>query len=206
VRALWAAVVTGAIAFASLIVVRSDAERLWHGLTTWPGVAAVVVSAIAGAGALALVFVRRFEPARAVSAVAVASIIAGWALAQRPQLLPGLTISEAAAGRATIIATLIGLAVGSLILVPSLGILFGMVLGGTFSAPPAPQPVSAGSAHAQPTDFSRQTAFCVVGLVAGALVLFVGDAAWSIALGAGLLLVAGACGFLVLARSLVAAA
>jgi hypothetical protein len=44
-----------------------------------------------------------------------------------------------------------------------------------------------------------------VGLVAGALVLVVGDAAWSIAIGAGLLLVAGAFGFVVVARSLASA-
>jgi cytochrome bd ubiquinol oxidase subunit II len=205
VRALWSAVATGAIAFASLLVVHNDAERLWHGLTTWPGVGAVIVSAAGGAGALALVVARRFEPARVVSVVAVAAIIAGWALAQRPELLPGLSISEAAAGRATLVATLIGLAVGSLILIPSLGILFGMVLGGTFSAAPAPQPLSAAGARPQMADPARPTALCVVGLVAGTLVLVVGDAAWSIALGAGLLLVAGACGFVIVARSLVAA-
>jgi RNA polymerase sigma factor (sigma-70 family) len=54
-RALGSAIVTGLIAFASLIVVRSDDGHLWHGLTRWPGIAAVLVSAIAGAGALGLV-------------------------------------------------------------------------------------------------------------------------------------------------------
>jgi cytochrome bd ubiquinol oxidase subunit II len=202
-RALWSAVVTGAIAFASLIVVHSDAERLWHGLTSWPGGAAVVVSALAGAAALGLVARRRFEVARVVSVVAVAAIIVGWALAQRPELLPGLTIAHAAASRATIVATLIGLAVGCLILIPSLGILFRMVLRGTFSAAPA-QAAPTTALRVVP-DPGRQTSLCVVGLVAGALVLAVGDAAWSIAVGAGLLLVAGAFGFVVVARSLAAA-
>jgi cytochrome bd ubiquinol oxidase subunit II len=204
-RALWSAVVTGVIAFASLIVVRSDSERLWHGLTKWPGIAAVLVSALAGAAALGLVARRRFEPARVVSVVAVAAIIVGWALAQRPEILPGLTIAQAAASRATLVATLIGLAVGSLILVPSLGILFRMVLRGTFSAEPAaaaPTPASRASIVWDP---GRRTALCVVGLVVGALVLVVGDAAWSIAIGAGLLLVAGAFGFVVVARSLASA-
>jgi cytochrome bd ubiquinol oxidase subunit II len=204
-RALWSAVITGATAFASLIVVRSDAERLWDGLTKWPGSATVVVSAVAGATALGLVARRRFEPARAVSVVAVAAIIVGWALAQRPEILPGLTIAQAAAGRATIVATLIGLAVGCLILAPSLGILFRMVLRGTFSAAPAPTASTGASRVSVVWDPSRQTSLCVVGLVAGALVLVVGDAAWSIAIGAGLLLVAGACGFVVVARSLAAA-
>jgi cytochrome bd ubiquinol oxidase subunit II len=204
-RALWSAVVTGAIAFASLIVVRSDAERLWHGLTRWPGGASVVVSALAGAGALGLVARRRFEAARVVSVVAVAAIIVGWALAQRPEILPDLTIAHAAASRATIVATLIGLAVGCLILIPSLGILFRMVLRGTFSAAPAPAAPTTASRVSVVWDPGRQTSLCVVGLVAGALVLVVGDAAWSIAIGAGLLLVAGAFGFVVVARSLAAA-
>ena len=88
----------------------------------------------------------------------------------------------------------------------AVGILFGMVLGGTFNAAAAPQPLSAVGARPQTADPARPTALCVVGLVAGTLVLVVGDAAWSIALGAGLLLVAGACGFVIVARSLVAAA
>lgn len=200
-RAIGAAIATGAIAFAALIVVHGDAEGLWHGLTRWPGVVAVVLSAIAGLGALLLISTRRFEPARAVSVLAVAGVVAGWALAQRPQLLPGLTISQAAAGRATLVATLVGLAVGSLILVPSLGILYRMVLQGTFSAsPPPPAVLAPGKPFSDP---GRQAAAIVVALAVGALVLVVGDAAWSIAIGASLLLVAGACGFIVVARSLV---
>ncbi|MDX6568823.1 MAG: cytochrome bd ubiquinol oxidase subunit [Gaiellales bacterium] len=200
-RALGSAIVTGLIAFASLIVVRSDDGHLWHGLTRWPGIAAVLVSAIAGAGALGLVATRRFGPARPASVVAVAAIITGWALAQRPELLPGLTISQAAASRATLVATLLGLAVGSLILIPSLGILFRMVLQGTFSEE-APPRLAVGSGLAF-TDPRRQASLVVVALVVGTLVLVVGDAAWSIAIGAGLLLFAGACGFVLVARSLV---
>jgi cytochrome d ubiquinol oxidase subunit II len=204
-RALVTAVVTGAIALASLLVVRSDSDRLWHGLTSWPGVGAVVVSAIAGVAALGLVAGRRLEPARVVSAIAVAAIIAGWALAQRPEILPGLSISQAAAGRATLIATLVGLAIGSLILFPSLGILFRMVLRRSFTAAPAPtaptEPPRVPASWAP----GRGTALCVAGVVAGALVLVVGDAAWSIAIGTGLMLVAGACGFVVVARSLASA-
>jgi cytochrome bd ubiquinol oxidase subunit II len=163
-----------------------------------------VVSAIAGAGALGLVASRRLEPARVVSVIAVAAIIAGWALAQRPEILPGLSISQAAAGRPTLVATLIGLAVGSLILVPSLGMLFHMVLGGTFNAPPSTAALAPAATGGAATESSRGTALCVVGLAAGALVLVVGDAAWSLALGAALLLTAAASGFIIVARSLTA--
>jgi cytochrome d ubiquinol oxidase subunit II len=201
-RALASAVVTGAIAFAALLVVRSDADRLWSGLSSWPGIGAVIVSAIAGVAAFGLVAGRRREPARVVSAVAVAAIIAGWALAQRPEILPGLTISQAAASRATLVATLIGVAAGSLILFPSLGILFRMVLRGSFSTAPAPTAPSEPPHVPASWDPGRRAALCVVGLAAGVLVLVIGDADWSIAIGAGLMLVAGACGFVVVARSL----
>jgi cytochrome d ubiquinol oxidase subunit II len=199
-RALVAAIVAGALAFIGLIVVRQDDARLWHGLTSWPGAAAVIVSALAGVAALGLIVTRRLEPARVVSVIALAAVIAGWALAQRPELLPGLTVSQAAAGRATLVAALIGLAAGSVILVPSLALLFRLVLRGTFAAPASPGQLSP-STRPEP-DPRRPASICAVGLVVGALVLVVGDAAWSITVGAALLLVFGACGFAIVARSL----
>ena len=60
------------------------------------------------------------------------AVVAGWALAQRPELLPGLTVEEAAAGRPVLIATIVGVALGGLILIPSLALLFGLVLHGRF--------------------------------------------------------------------------
>jgi cytochrome d ubiquinol oxidase subunit II len=42
-RALVAAVVAGVVALAGLIVVRQDDDRRWHGLSSWPGAAAVAV-------------------------------------------------------------------------------------------------------------------------------------------------------------------
>jgi cytochrome d ubiquinol oxidase subunit II len=62
----------------------------------------------------------------------VAAVVAGWALAQRPELLPGLTVEEAAAGRPVLIATIVGVALGAVILIPSLALLFGLVLHGRF--------------------------------------------------------------------------
>ncbi|MEO9174831.1 MAG: hypothetical protein ABI317_04890, partial [Gaiellales bacterium] len=121
-------------------------------------------------------------------------------LAQRPELLPGLSVSQAAAGRPTLVAALIGLAAGSVILIPSLGLLFRLVLHGTFAA--AASPVQLVPSTRPAPDPRRSASVCAVGLVAGALVLVVGDAAWSIGIGAALLLVFGACGFAVVARSL----
>jgi cytochrome d ubiquinol oxidase subunit II len=115
-----------------------------------------------------------------------------------------VTIAEAAASRATLVAVLIGLAVGSLILIPSLALLFRLVLRGTFDADPQSGERALPGHDSALGDAGRAPALCLVGLAAGALTLVVGDQAWSIAVGAALLLIAGAYGFAVVARSLAA--
>jgi cytochrome bd ubiquinol oxidase subunit II len=131
-RALLTGAVTGALAFAALVVVHFDAGRVGERLLEWPALAAVTASALAGISTLELVRRSRFEPARYGASVAVGSLVAGWALAQRPELLPGLGVEEAAAGRPTLLATVVGVALGAVILVPSLAMLFGLVLRGRF--------------------------------------------------------------------------
>jgi cytochrome bd ubiquinol oxidase subunit II len=135
-RALAAGVVAGAIAFGGLFVLSSDAERIYDGLTSGAGLVAVGASLAAGAATLWFVVRRRLEAARWSAAVAVGTLVAGWALAQQPLLLPGLTVEQAAAGDATIVALLVSIAVGAVILVPSLALLFGLVLGGRFDERP----------------------------------------------------------------------
>jgi cytochrome d ubiquinol oxidase subunit II len=71
------------------------------------------------------------------ASLAVAAVIAGWALAQRPYLLPGLTVHEAAASHATLVAVVIAVVLGALVLGPSLGLLFWLVLGGHFERAPS---------------------------------------------------------------------
>jgi cytochrome d ubiquinol oxidase subunit II len=131
-RALAAGVATGAIAFAALAVVAVDADRVGERLLEWPAVAVVVASAVAGLLTLELLRRSHFEAARYGASAAVASVVAGWALAQRPELLPGLTVEQAAADRSTLIATIVGVLIGALVLIPSLAILFGLVLRGRF--------------------------------------------------------------------------
>ena len=131
-RGLAAGLATGAIALAALAVVAVDADRLGERLLEWPALAAVAASAVAGLLTLGLVRRSRFEAARYGASGAVASVIVGWALAQRPELLPSLTVEEAAAGRSTLVVTVAGVAVGGLVLIPSLAMLFGLVLRGRF--------------------------------------------------------------------------
>jgi hypothetical protein len=76
----------------------------------------LIVSVLAGSATLALVWLRRFEPARYTAAVAVAAIVAGWALAQSPEILPGLTVDEAAASHDTLVAVIVAVIGGGLLL------------------------------------------------------------------------------------------
>jgi cytochrome d ubiquinol oxidase subunit II len=133
-RALAMAVVAGAAALSGLVVVRYDARPIWDGLTGRAGLVAVAASALGGLATVVLVLRRRYGLARLSAAIAVAAIIAGWGLAQRPRFLPGLTIEQAAAGRSTLVALIVSLAIGGVILIPSLAFLFGLVLRGHFDA------------------------------------------------------------------------
>src|SRR5262249_7346089 len=153
--------VGGVVALAGLITVERDDARLWHTLIRWPADAAVALSAAAGIIAILCLVNRRFELARIVSAAAVAAVIAGWALAQRPEMLPGITVSEAAAGRETLIAVLVGLAVGALILVPSLFVLFRMVLRGRFDPTAAMRPAQL--SYAPVREPGRVAVVCALG-------------------------------------------
>jgi len=130
-RALGSGVVAGALAIAGLFVVHDDARHLYDGLTSGGGLALVLLSAAAGLITLALEWQGRFEAARYTAAVAVGSIVAGWAVAQRPDILPGhLTLEQAAASNATLVTLLVSVAVGMALLVPSLRYLFRLVLRG----------------------------------------------------------------------------
>jgi cytochrome bd ubiquinol oxidase subunit II len=206
-RALGAGVVAGVLAVAGLLVVRFNAPALWHGLTSGAGLALVIVSGVAGLLTLVLVWRSSFGLARASAALAVAAVIAGWAAAQEPWFLPGLTVREAAAGRATLIATIIGVAVGAAVLVPSLGLLYTLVLRGrldTAAAVPAASAVpsvpvvpSVPSVAAGPAGAGRGRialgrpawAFAVVSLLAGVGLMVFAGPAWALGIGA-LLLVA----------------
>ena len=85
----------------------------------------MILSVVAGLASIVLLVARRYAVARVTSAIAVATILVGWAVAQYPYLLPPtLTIEEGAAGQATLVAMLVSLVIGSLLLVPALVYLY----------------------------------------------------------------------------------
>jgi cytochrome bd ubiquinol oxidase subunit II len=140
-RALGSGVVAGALAIAGLAVVSSDAPDLYDDLSSGLGLACVIGSAAAGLATLALEWRARFEPARYTVAAAVALIVAGWAAAQEPYLLPPeLTVREAAAPDATLTALLIAAAIGLALLIPALAWLFRLALSGRLAYEEEPRP------------------------------------------------------------------
>ncbi|MGW0587551.1 cytochrome d ubiquinol oxidase subunit II [Streptosporangium sp. NPDC002607] len=114
----------GVVALAGIAVLRADAPRLFEGLTH-RALPLVIASAVFGLLSLVLLWRRSFTLVRITGALAVTAVLWGWPLAQYPLMLPpSLTVNEAAAHPAVLTATLISLAVGALLLVPSLALLF----------------------------------------------------------------------------------
>jgi cytochrome bd ubiquinol oxidase subunit II len=142
---------------------------------------------IAGTCTFALVLRRRYEPARYSAAVAVGAVVAGWALAQSPTILPGLTIKEAAAAHDTLVAIIVSVLAGGAILFPSLALLFKLVLGGRLDEHEPPRALSARDlvAVSAPRVLTRVAGAC---LIAGLGFMTVADAGWAHAIGATCLL------------------
>jgi cytochrome d ubiquinol oxidase subunit II len=202
-RALGTGVVAGALALAGLPIVRSDAPRIWDGLTGGDGLSAVIVSGLAGVATLALVFRRRFGPARETAALAVAAIVAGWALAQQPDILPGLTVEQAAAGHSALVAVIVGAAIGAIVLVPSLVLLFGLVLRGRFDPHVVePQATSALGTRTAGREPLLGVAACVSLAVGGTLTFFF-ETSWAHIVGVSALLAFVGFGFVALASIVV---
>jgi cytochrome d ubiquinol oxidase subunit II len=134
-----AGIVAGGLALCGLLVIRVDAQPIWNGLMTGLGACLLSISIASGLATLALMSSYNFGLARISAAIAVAAIVAGWAVAQQPRILQNLSIREAAAGRSTLIAVTISIVCGLILLVPSMALLFGLFLKGRFDITPIVQ-------------------------------------------------------------------
>jgi len=181
-RALGAGVVAGAVAVAGIFIVNVDNHALFHSLLTGRALPAVIVSAMAGVTALALVYRRVFEPARYCAALAVASIIAGWALSRWPTILPGLTVDQASAGHDALVAVVVSVLAGGAILFPSLALLFGIAVGGRFRGAQRTEPAPAAH-HLRRVRIAALARSSIAFLIAGFGLLNVAEASWAHAVG-----------------------
>ena len=133
-RALMTGAIIGVVGVSGTAVLRLDAPQLADGLAgrAWPILGA---SALAGLLSLALLAARQFVAVRGTAALAVTAALWSWGVAQYPVLLrPATTVDSAAAPATTLHATVIGLTVGALLVLPSLLLLYRL-----FQSPTAAQ-------------------------------------------------------------------
>jgi cytochrome d ubiquinol oxidase subunit II len=124
-RAVVSAAATAVLAVAGAGIFRRDASRMGDRLVAGPGLPFLIV-AVLSAGA-ALVLLRTAPPrlVRALGIVAAGSIVIGWGVAQYPYLLgTHLTIAEAAAPDATLIALAVVAVAAAVLVTPSLVLLY----------------------------------------------------------------------------------
>jgi len=209
-RALAAGLASGGLALAGLLVMRHSGLNLTRG----GALAAVCVSAAAGLLTLGLCWRSRFGLARLTAALSVAAVVIGWAAAQTPRLLPGLTVTQAAAGRSTLIALIIAVGCGAVILIPSLALLYTLYLRGDLDTPEHDSPTATPAAaaiesatpaagveglsagveglsaggEAAPARVRARVGVAVAGLVVGTGLLVFADSAWAHAAGVAFLI------------------
>lgn len=124
-RALLAGTAVVALSVLALPLVRSQAPHLWDGLVGGRGTPVFVVGVIAALASGWFLRVRRHRLARISAVIQIATLVAGWALAQYPYLIyPDLTLQDAAAPRGVLQFVLWSTPLGMALLLPSLWYLF----------------------------------------------------------------------------------
>jgi cytochrome bd ubiquinol oxidase subunit II len=207
-RALLTALLAGAVAIAGLVVLHSDAHRIFTRLTDGPGLVGLIISVVAGLATVSLVVARRYALARVSAALAVVGMIVGWALAQQPLLLPHLTLQQAAAPHESLVLVLVAIAMGAAILFPSLALLFSLVLGGRFDHDTT---AGDGAATASPHRLlsvakeGLRARLAFAGLLGGLGFLTAAEAPWAHAVGVVCLFAAMILAFLAIDPSRIAA-
>jgi cytochrome bd ubiquinol oxidase subunit II len=124
-RALVAAVIAGIAAVVGVIALRQDARFIYDGLTSWPGIALVVLSGVCGLAALGLLVSGRNRGLRVAAVGAGVAMVWGYFAAAFPYVIPtSLTISDAAGASATLTAVIVVFVAAAVTVVPSLILLY----------------------------------------------------------------------------------
>jgi cytochrome d ubiquinol oxidase subunit II len=125
-RATAAGVVTGGLAGGTFEELSASSPYVFHRLT---GIALplVAVSIAAGMAVLGMLWLRWYHPwiLRATAALAVATVVWGWGLAQYPYLFPtSLTLAAGSAPTATLVAEFVVVGLAALLVVPGFALLY----------------------------------------------------------------------------------
>ncbi|TMR13435.1 cytochrome d ubiquinol oxidase subunit II [Nonomuraea turkmeniaca] len=119
-RALGCGAVVGVLSAVGLLVLRADAPALFAEITSGRALPLLLLSVVAGLASLVLLWRRAYLAVRVTAALAVTGLLWGWGVGQYPSLLPGVSLADAAATDTVLAASLGSLAVGALLLLPSL--------------------------------------------------------------------------------------
>jgi cytochrome bd ubiquinol oxidase subunit II len=123
-RALAMAVIAGAAAVNGVFALHADARFVYDGLTT-DGLPLLILSAICGLGALALLARGATSGTRPLAVGAVVAVVWGFFVAQHPYMLPqSLTIENAAGASATLTSVIVVFLVAGVVCLPALGLLY----------------------------------------------------------------------------------
>lgn len=134
-RALGAGLVAGVVALAGIVPLRNDASTLFHHLTG-RALPLIVLSALAGALAVGTLWFRRSALARFGAGAAVASVVAGWGVAQYPWLLVDeLELADAAGASPTLWALVFVFVLAGVTVVPALVYLYWVTQRGPIAHP-----------------------------------------------------------------------
>jgi cytochrome d ubiquinol oxidase subunit II len=126
-RALAIAVVAGVAAVVGVIALHQDARYIYDGLTSWPGIALVVLSGACGLAALGLLVTGRSAGLRVAAVGAGTALIWGYFAAAFPYMLPtSLKISDAAGVSATLTEVIIVFGVAAVTVIPALILLYSL--------------------------------------------------------------------------------
>jgi cytochrome bd ubiquinol oxidase subunit II len=108
-----------------VLALHEDGRYVYDGLTSWPGIALVILSGVCGLIALGLLVSGRNYGLRAAAVGAGAAVIWGYFAAAFPYILPtSLTISGAAGASATLTAVIVVFLAAALTVIPSLILLY----------------------------------------------------------------------------------
>ena len=126
-RALIVAVLAGIGAVLGVIALRQDARFIFDGLTSWPGIALVILSGICGLAALGFLVTGRNRGLRVAAVGAGVAMIWGYFAAAFPYMLPtSLKISDSAAVSATLTEVIVVFGIAAVTVIPSLILLYAL--------------------------------------------------------------------------------